>query len=194
MKLSELGTVRSGLVLVRKQAKEKSEYRYLTLNLRAILPEGSIDKSQLEVFYTVEPLKREYLAQTGDLVVRLTPPYTAVLIDEETEGIVISSHFLVIRVDTSKVLPEYLYWLINTPKVKRNMFESATGSVLVAVKASYFLEFEVELYPLEQQKKLAELNFLAKRECQLLKELAAEKERYHTYLLERAYQSIKKGK
>ena len=61
MKLRELGTVRSGLVLARKQSKEKSEFRYSLLNLRSILPDGSIDRSQVEVFYTVEPLKREYL-------------------------------------------------------------------------------------------------------------------------------------
>lgn len=193
MKLGELGTVRSGLVLARKQSKGKSECRYLLLNLRSVLPDGSIDKSQLEVFYTVEPLKREYISQKGDLVVRLTAPYTAVLIDDETAGMVISSHFLVIRIDSNLMLPEYLFWLLNSSKVKRKMFGSATGNVLGAVKTSYLAEFDLEEIPLEQQRKMAELNFLAKRECRLLKKLAEEKEKYNACLLERAYQSAKRG-
>lgn len=193
MKLRELGTVRSGLVLARKQSKEKSEFRYSLLNLRSILPDGSIDRSQVEVFYTVEPLKREYLSQKGDLLIRLTTPYTAVLIDEQTTGMVISSHFVVIRLNTTLVLPEYLFWLLNTPKVKRNIFESTTSNVLGAVKTTYFSEFDLEILPIDQQKKIAELNFLAKREYQLLRELAEQKEKYHACLLGQAYQRIKRG-
>lgn len=193
MKLGELGTVRSGLVLARKQSKGKSEYRYSLLNLRSVLPDGSVDKSQVEVFYTEEPLKQEYISQKGDLIVRLTAPYTAVLIDDETAGMVISSHFLVIRIDSNLVLPEYLFWLLNSSKVKRQMFVSATGNVLGAVKTSYLAEFDLKVIPLEQQRKLAELNFLAKRECQLLKELAEQKKKYNACLLEQVYQSAKRG-
>lgn len=193
MKLGELGTVRSGLVLARKQSKGKSEYRYSLLNLRSVLPDGSVDKSQVEVFYTVEPLKQEYISQKGDLIVRLTAPYTAVLIDDETAGMVISSHFLVIRIDSNLVLPEYLFWLLNSSKVKRQMFGSATGNVLGAVKTSYLAEFDLKVIPLEQQRKLAELNFLAKRECQLLKELAEQKKKYNACLLEQVYQNAKRG-
>lgn len=193
MKLGELGTVRSGLVLARKQSKGKSEYRYSLLNLRSVLPDGSVDKSQVEVFYTVEPLKQEYISQKGDLIVRLTAPYTAVLIHDETAGMVISSHFLVIRIDSNLVLPEYLFWLLNSSKVKRQMFGSATGNVLGAVKTSYLAEFDLKVIPLEQQRKLAELNFLAKRECQLLKELAEQKKKYNAYLLEQVYQNAKRG-
>lgn len=193
MKLGELGTVRSGLVLARKQSKGKSEYRYSLLNLRSVLPDGSVDKSQVEVFYTVEPLKQEYISQKDDLIVRLTAPYTAVLIDDETAGMVISSHFLVIRIDSNLVLPEYLFWLLNSSKVKRQMFGSATGNVLGAVKTSYLAEFDLKVIPLEQQRKLAELNFLAKRECQLLKELAEQKKKYNACLLEQVYQNAKRG-
>lgn len=193
MKLGELGTVRSGLVLARKQSKGKSEYRYSLLNLRSVLPDGRVDKSQVEVFYTVEPLKQEYISQKGDLIVRLTAPYTAVLIDDETAGMVISSHFLVIRIDSNLVLPEYLFWLLNSSKVKRQMFGSATGNVLGAVKTSYLAEFDLKVIPLEQQRKLAELNFLAKRECQLLKELAEQKKKYNACLLEQVYQNAKRG-
>lgn len=190
MKLGEVGTIRSGLVLSRKQSKEASKYCYPLLNFRSILPDGSIDKKQLEVFYTVEPLKGEYLSQTGDLVIRLTAPYTAVLIDDETSGIVISSNFAIVRMATQEILPEYLFWRLNTAKVKRQIFESTTSNVLGAVKTKYFQEYELEALPVEQQRKLAQINFLAKRESQLLKKLAEQKEIYYAGLLDQACQSM----
>ena len=83
MKLGNMALVRSGLVLGRKQAREKTEYRYPLLNLKSIHPSGCIDTSLCETFDAVEPLNPEYLTHTGDVVIRLTAPYTAVLIRSE---------------------------------------------------------------------------------------------------------------
>lgn len=82
MKLQDLASVRSGLVLSRKQAKEASEYRYPLINLRCIQQEGTIQLKEADIYEAKEPLKEEYLSQSGDIIVRLTAPYTAVLIDE----------------------------------------------------------------------------------------------------------------
>ena len=110
MKLQDLASVRSGLVLSRKQAKESSEYRYPLINLRCIQQEGTIQLKEADIYEAKEPLKEEYLSQSGDIIVRLTAPYTAVLIDETTSGMVVSSNFVVIRVEDKSLLPEYLFW------------------------------------------------------------------------------------
>ena len=109
MKLGNSATVRSGLVLSRKQAREPSDIRYPLLNLRSIHPGGYIEADQLDVFDAAEYLSPEYLSQVGDIIVRLTTPYTAILIDEATAGIVISSNFVIIRADRRALLPEYLF-------------------------------------------------------------------------------------
>lgn len=102
MKLQDLASVRSGLVLSRKQAKEASEYRYPLINLRCIQQEGTIQLKEADIYEAKEPLKEEYLSQSGDIIVRLTAPYTAVLIDETTSGMVVSSNFVVIRVEDTR--------------------------------------------------------------------------------------------
>ena len=91
MKLQELASVRSGLVLARKQSREPTDYRYPLINLRCIQPEGIINLNESDIYEAKEPLKEEYLSRRGDIVVRLTAPYTAVLIDDLTSGMVISS-------------------------------------------------------------------------------------------------------
>lgn len=194
MKLQDLASVRSGLVLSRKQSREPTPYRYPLINLRCVRPEGSIDLKESDIYEAKEPLKAEYLSQIGDLVVRLTAPYTSVLIDEKTAGMVISSNFVVIRIESNLLLPEYLVWLLNTQKVKRAIYESSTSNVLSAVKAKYFTEFEPPLIPLEQQQRIAQINQLARQECRLLKNLAEEKERYYAYIMNQAYKKAKRGK
>lgn len=194
MKLQDFASVRSGLVLSRKQSKEPTEYRYHLINLRCIQQEGSIDLNELDIYEAKEPLKEEYLSKQGDIIVRLTAPYTAVLIDDFTAGMVISSNFVVIRVEDEQLIPEYLFWLLNTQKVKRIFYENTTSNMLGAVKAKFLMGFELTILPVDVQKKIAQLNLLAKKENQLLKELAAEKEKLYSSLLEQAYKKMKRGK
>lgn len=194
MRLGDFASVRSGLVLSRKQSKELSEYRYPLLNLRCIRQEGKIDLKEADVYAAKEPLKKEYLSQKGDIVVRLTAPYTAVLINETTSNMVISSNFVVIRTEDDRLLPEYLYWLLNTQKVRRKIYANATSNMLGAVKAKFFTDYELEFISAEEQHKIAQLNLLAQRESQLLKKLADEKEKYYMYLLKQADKRAKGGK
>ena len=194
MKLQDLASVRSGLVLSRKQAKEPSEYRYPLINLRCIQQEGTIQLKEADIYEAKEPLKEEYLSQSGDIIVRLTAPYTAVLIDETTSGMVVSSNFVVIRAEDKSLLPEYLFWLLNTEKIKRKIYENATSNMLGAVKARFLADFELVLLSEEDQCKISQFNLLAKRERQLLRMLAEEKEKYYAGVLNQAYKRAKKGK
>lgn len=193
MKLGNVAQVRSGLVLARKQAREKSEHRYPLLNLKCIHPSGYIDTALCEVFDSVEYLNPEYLTHKGDVVIRLTIPYTAVLITDDLEGYVIPSSFVVVRTDRSILLPEYLIWLLNSQKVKKQIYEGAVSNMLGAVKPRYFAEFEMDELPVSRQKILAGLNQLAHRETQLLTKLAEEKERYYDYVLNQVFIDMKRG-
>ena len=193
MKLGSVAQVRSGLVLARKQARGRTEYRYPLLNLKCIHPNGYIDTALCEMFDSVEYLNPEYLTHKGDVVIRLTVPYTAVLITDELEGYVIPSSFVVVRTDRSIVLPEYLVWLLNSQQVKQRIYESAVSNMLGAVKPRYFAEFEMEEISISHQQILADLNQLAKREAQLLAKLAAEKERYYDHILNQVFTDMKRG-
>ncbi len=60
---------------------------------------------QLDGFDAAEQLSPEYLTQVGDVIIRLTSPYTAVLIDEASAGMVVSSNFVIIRANRSRLIP-----------------------------------------------------------------------------------------
>lgn len=191
MKLSDVATVRSGLVLSRKQARGVPGISYPLLNLRCIKADSSVDMKQLDVYEASEHLAREYLSQVGDVIVRLSVPYTAVLIDKETANMVVSSNFLIIRADRRNILPEYLVWLLNTKKIKREIYENTSGNMLGAINAKYFAEFELDMLSVKDQQKIAALNSLARQEIRLLYQLAEEKEKLYTWTIERIHKEMK---
>lgn len=194
MKLGSVAAVRSGLVLSRKQAKRKPSWRYSSLNLRSINAAGGIEKDMLDVFDASEQLNAEYLTQPGDIIVRLSAPYTAVLIDRDTSGYIISSNFAIIRTDVGKLLPEYLFWLLNTAESRKRIFENATSNMLASIKPSYFSDLEIDPLSLEDQKTVAQLNGLARREAELLRQLADEKNKYYAQLINHVHTDKKRGK
>lgn len=193
LKLGDIASVRSGLVLSRKLSKTPTQYRYQLINLRSINQAGYIETENVDLYDATEPLSSEYLTHTGDVVIRLTAPYTAVLIDDTTSGMVISSNLVVIRADASQILPEYLYWLLNTPKVKRQIYENTSSNMLGAIKPRYFADFEVSLLSMENQETIAALNLLAHKERQLLNELAMEKEKYYSYTINEIQKQMRRG-
>lgn len=184
MKLSELAIVRSGLVLSRKQARERTENRYSLLTLKSIKSDATVSEGDLDVFDAVESLNKEYLTAVGDVIVRTSMPYTSVLIDEKTVGMVVSSNFVIVRCNTNKLLPEYLFWLLNTEAVKKDIFKNSTGNMLAAIKPQYFCDLEIKLPSLREQKLIADFNMTARKELELLERLKTEKEKLYQICLE----------
>lgn len=196
LRLDDLVSVKTGLVLARKQAKHPSDViaKYRQLNLKAIDSKGYIDENNLEEFCANERLKAEYLTQPGDVIVRLTTPYTAVLIDEEFAGMVIPSHFIVIRTRGKKILPEYLYWLLNTEKVKSSLLQNVSSIMIGTVKPASYAEMEIELLTLEEQRKISDMNMLAKKEIHLLDRLMGQKELYYKEAIDKVQKEMRRRK
>ena len=178
VRLGDVATVRCGLVLSRKQSRTPTSAKYRLLNLRAINADGCVEMALVDEYYAVEELSPDYLSQVGDVIVRLTAPYTAIQIDDETAGMVVSSNFVIIRSNPRMLLPGYLVWLLNTRKSKRIIFENTSSNMLGAINPRYFACMEVVLPSIDRQFAIADLNALALKEGRLLRQLADEKKRY----------------
>ena len=179
--LHEFADIKAGLVLSRKQAREKTVYRYPLLNLKSINQDATLNQQTLDVFDSMESLAGNYITKTGDVIVRTSSPYTAILIDEKTSGMVVSSNFVIIRCKSDELLPEYL----NTDEIKKDIFINSAGNMLAAIKPQYFNEMELNLPDLEKQKLIADFNLCARKELELLDHLKKEKEQYYKLCLEK---------
>lgn len=197
MTINDIAVVRTGLVTARKKkdAASLGTYKYQLLNLRCIANEGYIDKHYIEPYELSEELKDDYLTRMGDILIRLSAPYTAVLINNpELCGIVVPSHFAIIRVDERYALPGYVFWVLRREKNKITMMQNSSGSTAFGTISSGLISsLPITLLPLHEQQIIGELLCLSEREQELLQKLSEEKKTYNTLLLNKIYDNMKRG-
>lgn len=191
IKLSDWADIRSGLVLARKQSASPTENNYKLLTLKSINPKGYIEEDLLDDYFAIEKLNENYISQIGDIIVRTSSPYTAVLIEEATQGIVVSSYFTIICTNKNRLKPEYLYWLLNNDETLKTIQKNNFGNILGSIRPQFFSDLETFLLPLSEQERISELNLLFKKEQQLLIALKKQKELKAKYTLEKYYGKTK---
>jgi len=182
MKLNKIASVKTGLVLSRKETKNSSEgYEYRQLNLKAV-SDNAIELEHTIKFYASEKLSNNYLTQKGDVIVKTSDPYTAIYINEEYTGLVIPSHFVIIRADENLVLPKYIAWYLNKECIKKAFRMSCMGT-LKQIKPSTVAETEIRLPTLERQKQVVDLYDISRSEIELLEKLIRQKKIYYKSLI-----------
>ena len=187
MQLNKIADVRSGLVITRKQAPKPEEAvcTYQLLNLKAVTDSGGIDQNTLLPFHATEQLANRYLTHAGDIIVRISEPYTAVCITEDTAGLLVPSHFVIVRTEPGKAQPEYVAWYLNRDRIRKKFRLSCAG-VLLQIKPSTVAEIEIRLPDLVKQQQIVKLNRLAQTELALLEKQLALKQLYYKKLIEKA--------
>lgn len=184
--LIELADISVGLMTVRMISKKPTPYEYKTLNLRSAAQQEAIDLNRLDVSYYQNQVPETYFTRQGDVIVRNAKPYIAIAITRETEGLVIPSCYIVIRVlDPNQLDPDYLAWHINTPKVQQTLYREATGYLLAPIGAQQFKRLQVPLPAISYQRKLMDFNALAKKEVDLLRQLADAREMLYNSIMKR---------
>ena len=197
MTIGEVAVVRTGLVTARKK-KDASSLRtveYRLLNLKCIANEGYIEKAYIEPYELSEELKEGYLTRMGDILIRLSAPYTVVMIDQpDLCGIVVPSHFAIIRVDKRYAVPEYVFWSLRRDKNRITMMQNSSGSsAFGTISSGLIANLNITLLPMEKQHIIGELMLLSEREQELLAYLTAEKKKYNALILNKIYENMKRG-
>lgn len=190
MELDRYIYIRTGLVLSRKAAvSTEDRYVYRALNLKCIT-DGKILKDETENYYAAVSLKEEYLCHCNDILLRLSAPYTVAMVTEKECGLLVPSHFAIIRVRSGKsVDPHFLYWWLAR---NRNMlYKIASGQTVIGtVSTACIAKMNFDPPPIKQQCKIGELLKLANQERELLSSLAIKKQN----LLDATIDNLIKGK
>ena len=197
MTIGEVAVVRTGLVTARKKKDASSlrTFEYRLLNLKCIANEGYIEKAYIEPYELSEELKEVYLTRMGDILIRLSAPYTVVMIDQpDLCGIVVPSHFAIIRVDKRYAVPEYVFWSLRRDKNRITMMQNSSGSTAFGtISSGLIANLNITLLPMEKQHIIGELMLLSEREQELLAYLTAEKKKYNALILNKIYENMKRG-
>ena len=180
MRLINMSEVQTGLVLVRKRAnaKDKDAHKYRMLTLKSFEPQGWLNEGELDVFFSKEKLENKYLTNKGDVIIRLTTPYTAICINDKQEGLVIPSNFAIIRLKGRKFIPEFVALFLNSEIIKKKFFKSSISITIPLIKTKHLRDVDILEKPLAIQKKIVEFNQLQIKEKMLLSSLMEEKEKF----------------
>lgn len=167
MRLGDQIIIRTGAVISRLQPKKSNGTKEVyVLTLKAQTAEGRINHEAIETLNIDFDLKDDYFTKDGDVLVRLTYPYTATVIEEKDKGLMVSSHYAIIRCKES-INPWYLFWWL---KQNRDLlYKEASGSVLLGtISSNVIAELPIKVIPLDQQMKIAELIRILRRERELV--------------------------
>lgn len=178
MQLGEIAQIKTGLVLSRKKAEIEYDVKakYKLLSLRNVNDDGLIDNDSFDDFASNDELDDHYFTMEGDVLIRLSQPYTAVYIDKDYSGLLVPSYFAIIKVSEAKALPQYVAWYLNTMNVKKELERSQAGSRIPSTNQHTIRNIPIVLSPISKQKVLIELYKLHQKEKMLYTKLIEEKE------------------
>lgn len=197
MLLENIATIRTGIVATRKKADENATkiHEYKLLNLKCAASAGYLDLQYAETFKTTDLLKQEYFTQMDDILVRLSAPYTAIMITHlDWCHYLVPSHFAIIRVDKTVASPEYILWILKREATRQKILQNISGSgAFGTISSKFFSALPIRDLPLNKQQLIGKIQLLSEKELELLHKLTAQKEIYNKLLVNKIYDSVKRG-
>ena len=178
MKLQNIVEIKTGLPLSRKKG-EKFEYKLLTLKC---FQNDSIylNPNCLDTFIANEKLD-DYIANSGDIVVRLRVPIKAIYI---TKDVLVPSTMVILKAK-KKIDMKFLTYYLNSKISKKALSKNIEGSLIKMVGSKDLKNIKISLPPLNIQQKIAKTLLLIDKEIELLDKLQKEKKILKDIILER---------
>lgn len=183
MRLADLSDIHSGYT-ARARLEPLSEGGVPALQLRDVGTEGAAPGPNFQR-YDLGTLPDRYFVQGGEVVFRSRgePNAAAAIRYPLPEPVVVIVPLVIVRPDRDRVLPEYLAWAINQPDAQRRLGVEAQGTSLRMIPMAVLENLEIAVPDLPTQKRIVELNALARQEGKLLRQLAASREKFASAIL-----------
>ena len=150
----------------------------------AVIQMKDIDEhSRLEVSglvpVSLPEVKEIHRVTKGDVLFRSRGRVnTATLVSDEVGEVIAAAPLLRIRAKDVRVLSEYLAWYINQPLAQNYLSSQVAGTISKMINKKAVEDLEIELPPIEQQKRIVAIAQLAEREQELLGQLAEKRKKY----------------
>jgi len=178
MKLGKLVNFSSGLMISRKK-EENAEQNYKVITLATITNTGELNLEKIDDLNTSKDISK-YLVKSGDVIIKLSPPYDSFCITDEMNNYILSHYYCKMEIKSKKILSEYLYWYLNSKYSKKFFQLFSKSSSIRRLPINRLIDIDIEVISIENQKKIVEMNELIKREKKLLKQLIIKREEQFT--------------
>ena len=175
MKLENIATLSVGQILTRVATDENSEIQYKVLQPKAIGNNVIKDEDLTDVRFAKD-VEKDKFTREGDIVMKLSTPYDAVVIDENHVGLVIPSFCAVLRTE-EEINPYFICALINSSYIKDQIKARIAGTVRPMMKISDLRTVKIPKVSKDKMKAIGEEYQLSLKKLDLLtKIINSEKE------------------
>lgn len=183
MLLSELCHIHSGYT-ARSRLSPLSEGGTPAIQLRDVGSEGEGLSRPLQK-YDLGDLSDRYFVRGGEVVFRSRgePNTATVVANDLVEPAAVIVPLMIMRPNKERVLPEYLAWAINHPDAQRRLGAEAQGTSLRMISMAVLERLDIAVPDLQTQRRIVDLDALAKREGRLLRILATRREQLTSLIL-----------
>ncbi len=173
--LGEIADIKIGFLLGRHKTEDMSENVMTSdvLSLRSINEDGTIDEDKMMKDICFKTEMYQYQAELGEVVIRLSYPYTAAVIDKNSGfNALVPSQFARIHLqERDYVHPEYLAIFLNSTMIKKRFERASYGAVVSVVKVETLKAIRFAVPVMEKQMRIIELNHKMLEERRLQEEL-----------------------
>ena len=186
VKLGDIATIRTGLVVGRKKAQLDSTHKveYKQVSLRCFDSSVKLDQTYIDEFISSEEVAPKYFTSEGDILVRLRSPNSSVYVEKGDEGLLINSLLSVIRINQRALDAKYVAYYINSNTAQRILKLDVQSTAIPMLRTKDLENLEIILPPIEEQKRLVSLLDLTQKEQELLLLLAQEKKQLSQTILD----------
>ena len=139
-----------------KSKKDKNVYAYIDI--------GSVDKGKLNLGELIPknelPGRAQYSVNVGDILLGKVRPnlehYLQITSQNYRDNLIVSNGFSIMRCDTSKVLPTYLYSILALSSTTAYLTERATGTTYPVIDDSIIGNIQIPIPSLEKQQEIVD--------------------------------------
>lgn len=170
VKLEDISTISSGLVLNRITSSDIESIaidsdnigedikKYYYISQKAV-DDNHIDEEKFIPIYTKKNIEEKYKAHYKDIIMKITPPYSAAVIGFKRKDVIVPSNFAIIRIKKDFVAV-FLCYLLNGPNVRKQLRRLVEGSNIAIVKISNLKNVKVKKRNKAKQVEFSKLFFL----------------------------------
>ena len=139
-----------------KSKKDKDAYAYIDI--------GSVNKGKFNIGERISkndlPGRAQYSVTIGDILLGTVRPnlehYLHITPQIYRDDLIVSNGFSIMRCDTMKVLPTYLYSILTLPSTTSYLTDRATGTTYPVVDDSIIGDIQIPLPSLDKQQEIVE--------------------------------------
>lgn len=96
------------------------------------------------------------ITKLNDIVIKITPPFAAALVDKEHEGLLVSSFCMILNNLPEKLLPEYLTAYLNSEEGVKQVTSSMSGSTIATINVTSLKNISIPVPSIDKQKQIGD--------------------------------------